>query len=153
MKNPRFLKTNQDFINFISSTPAFFLAVLYSTLGALPTKIGVFDFVIIILASFRITRLFVYDKVMEFFRDLFVDIKSVEVQDDEVVVRKKNFPYGIRRTVHDLLYCPWCTNAWVSLFIAFFYFLSPVFWFFIFMFAVSGAGTFIQIITNKVEFK
>lgn len=157
----RFTKTNQDFINFISSGPAFSIAavflayVLYKKNGKLPmpADINPFDVLILVFASFRLTRLFVYDKVMEFFRDLFVDIKDIELLDDEVAVHKKNFPYGLRRTVHDLLHCPWCTNVWMSLFVIFFYYFSAISWFFIFMLAISGAGTFIQIITNKIEFK
>lgn len=154
----RIRKENQDFINFITSTPAFFLAagvfayILYLVNGKLPTEINVFDFIIIILASFRMTRLLVYDKVMEFFRGLFVKIERIEVLEDEVKIHSKNYPYGIRRTVHDLLHCPWCTNVWASLIASFLYFLSPISWFFIFLLAVSGAGTFIQIITNKIEF-
>lgn len=154
----RIQKTNQDFINFITSIPAFgitmvFLAyILYIARGGMPSEIKIFDFILIVLASFRTTRLFVYDKVMEFFRDLFMKVEKIDVLESEVVIHKKNFSYGIRRTVRDLLYCPWCTNVWVSLFIIFFYFLSPLSWFFIFALAVSGAGTFIQIITNKIEF-
>lgn len=154
----RIQKENQDFINFITSVPAFFILsvllayALYKIKGGLPREIKLFDFILIILASFRMTRLFVYDKVMEFFRNLFARFVDIKVLEDDVRINTVNFPYGIRRTVRDLLYCPWCTNVWMSLILGFFYFLSPLSWFFIFIIAISGAGTFIQIITNKVEF-
>lgn len=155
-----FKKTNQDFINFIISAPAFSIAaaglayILYIKNGKLPmpNDISPFDVLILVFASFRLTRLFVYDKVMDFFRDLFTDIKNIEVLEEDIKIHKKNFPYGIRRTVHDLLYCSWCTNVWMSLFVIFFYYFSIISWFFIFMLAISGAATIIQIITNKIEF-
>ncbi len=135
MHSPQFRK--QDFINFITSVPLFLLCtalcayLLYLHRGSLPSSIPVFDFILIILAVFRLSELFVYDKVMRYFRKLF--------ETDET---------GLRRTVYDLLSCPWCVGVWAALAVTFFYFLTPAAWYFILLLAVSGVSTFIQITIN-----
>ena len=59
-------------------------------------------------------------------------------------------PKGIRRTILELLDCPWCTGVWISLFVVFFYFYTPYFWFPLFVLAVSGLATFIQLSASVI---
>ncbi len=142
--NQRFRRENQDFINFIISSVAYIslVIILISILnskGTLPNRISVFDFVLILFATLRLTELFVYDKVMQFFRDI-----------EEIEIKKTPTKYGLRRTVHDLLGCPWCTSIWTATIITFLYFLIPEIWILILILAVSGGATMIQLATNMI---
>lgn len=105
---------------------------------------GLETIIIIGLASFRLTRLIVFDKITEFIRAPFFD---EVVDDDEVYLVVK--PTGIRRWVGEMLSCYWCTGVWVSaaLLIGYFYLpmiLIPV----ILIFAISALGSIIETIIS-----
>jgi len=126
------------------------LILLVKINGELPKEIPLFDLVLIVLAAFRLTRLFVYDHVMQFFRDLFLD--KEEYLDARGALQIRRFPpiKGPRRTLNDLLGCPWCFGMWSGLLVPLFYFLTPIAWFVIFVMAISGVATLIQIFANLV---
>lgn len=94
-------------------------------------EISSFDFTIMILAVYRLTRLFVYDLIMDFTRDYFAQSKR-----------------HIAITISEILGCPWCTGVWIALVVAFFYFLTPIAWYFIFFVALAGAGSILQAAAN-----
>lgn len=123
------------------------VVILYIT-ARTPTYIPPFDFLLLALATFRLTRLFVYDKIMEWGRDLFLQVR---VENGEYVRTK--LPYGPRRTISDLLSCPWCVGMWFALFVSFFYFVTPFAWFPILFLAVGGVGSLFQVISNLVGWK
>ena len=138
----------------------FFVAILiFSALiltrvnGGVPSGITTFDLVLIILATFRLTRLFVYDKVSKFFRDWFLDEENLISQDGELLVARTRPEDGPRRTGLELLECPWCVGVWFATFVVFFYYLTPVAWYFILILAVSGVSTFIQILSNMIGWR
>lgn len=91
-------------------------------------SISVFNFILLALATFRLTHIFVYDKVMDFARDYFA-----------------KFDTGIRRAFSELIHCPWCTGTWVAFFILIFHFSTPVSKFFILVLALAGAGLIFEI--------
>lgn len=126
------------------------LLLLRSVNGELPNSIPFFDLVLIILAAFRLTRLFVYDHIMQFFRDFFLDRE--EYTDERGAVHIRRFPplTGPRRTINDLLSCPWCFGMWAGLLVPLFYFLSPYAWFVILVFAISGVATFLMLLSNLI---
>lgn len=115
---------------------ALLIQVLYKKLGGLPTSIPFFDAVLITLATFRLIRLFVYDRITKWFRDLFV-----------------GFSKGPLKTMSDLLGCPWCIGVWAGVVVSFFYFLSPMAWFFIFVLAVAGVATLLQLLSNMIGWR
>ena len=122
-------------------------------LDKLPTTISVFDFVLIVLATFRVTRLFVYDAIMQFVRDWFLR-KDVSVTLEGVlIIKREKYQDGLRRTFSDLFSCPWCTGLQAAVLVVFFYYLSPISWIIILMFAVGGASTFIQLLANAAGWK
>ncbi len=121
--------------------------------GGLPSGIATFDLVLIILATFRLTRLFVYDKVSKFFRDWFLDEEELISEDGEVLIARMRPEDGPRRTGLELLECPWCVGVWFATFVVFFYYLTPVAWYFILILAVSGVSTFIQILSNMIGWR
>jgi hypothetical protein len=86
-------------------------AYILFLLGKTPVRISWFNFFVLILATFRLTQLFVYDLVTDYIRDFF---------------KKRS------RTISEVLYCPWCTGIWMALIVGFFFFLTPLAWFPIF---------------------
>ena len=114
-----------------------------------PRSIPLSDFLLITLATFRLTRLFVYDKITLWLRDLFIE--KIETSTEGVIfVERVGFVNGPRRTISDLLNCPWCISVWFALLITFFYFLSPLAWFFILVLALSGVGALLQLTANLI---
>ncbi len=131
-----------NFWNFIFSI--FFIGVLMAALwlmkavrGGYLISVTPFDALLMALASFRVTRLVVYDKISQWFRDLF----------------NANSHSGFVRTVHDLLSCPWCIGFWSALVIVVCYFIFPWAWTVILFLAVAGAGSLMQIYANQMGWR
>jgi len=99
----------------------------------LPTQIPVFDFVLLILATFRIIRLVTKDHVMQFFRDWFTEESE-----------------GPFCTIHKLISCPWCFGLWAALMLCIAYFATPYAWFAILVFAIGGVASLLQIIAASI---
>jgi hypothetical protein len=129
------LKKDQHFWHFVTASIFGLLTVLLlfilNRMGKNPSSVPVFDFFMLTLATFRITRLLVHDLVSDFIRDPF-----------------KNYSHGIGLSIHDLLDCPWCTGAWVALLIGFVYFLIPIAWPILFIMAIAGFGTLMTILAS-----
>ena len=145
--------TDQYFWNFVFT--AFFAvlvvmgSIILQTEGYRPLEeFELLDFILITLATFRLIRLFVYDAITKWFREQFWDAKTVEKQ---IVLHKP--PSGPRRTLADLLSCPWCIGLWVAATLTFFYSLTPYAYFFVVFLAIAGAGTFIQNLSRFISEK
>jgi len=108
-----------------------------------------FDLVLISLASFRVIRLFVYDSVTKFFREQFYDAKVTKT--GTVTLHKP--AKGLRRTIIDLLSCPWCFGVWATAMVTFFYLLTPIAFFPILILAVSAVATWLQLFANMIGWK
>jgi len=124
---------NFIFSLFYLALVAAWILILYSQ-GKLPHSILLFDFVLIGVATFRLTHLFVYDYITGYIRQYF-----------------EKFESGPGKTIANLLSCPWCTGIWVALGVSFFYFITSVAWYVIFILAVAGVGTFIDIIAERIR--
>ena len=128
------------------------MRVLY-TAGQLPLTINLFDLALIVLATFRLIRLFVYDKIMLWFRDLFWQkITVVDELGGSVTIKQKRSD-GPFRTISDLLGCPWCFGVWASFFVCFFYYITPFAWFPILFLAIAGVATFVQLLANMIGWR
>jgi Protein of unknown function (DUF1360) len=134
-------KQNENFWNFIFSV--FFIFVLVGALWYMKSVRGFylgyvppFDALLLALASFRVTRLVVYDKITRWFRDLF---------DGQTT--------GLRHTIHDLLSCPWCIGFWSALILVVLYFTQEWAWTVIFFLAVAGVGSMIQLYANSIGWR
>lgn len=153
----RRVKEDQNLWNFLFSV--FFVIVLvvvvrlvWSMNGSFPQSIPVFDAALLALASFRITRLVVYDKITRWFRELFAD--SYEFEENGIrYVAVRPFGSGLRHTIGDLLQCPWCIGFWGALATCTAYVLFPWAWFVILFLAVAGAGSLLQVIANGVGWR
>ncbi len=106
------------------------------------------DYVLMTLATWRLTRLFVYDAITKFFREQFWDV--VKVGKGFALEKPK---YGPRRTLADLLSCPWCFGVWAAAMVVFFYLMTPFAIYPIMLLALSAVATFLQLLSNLVGHK
>ena len=145
--------SDQYFWNFVFSV--FFLILI--VLGAiiletesriLLTELSVVDYTLITLATWRLVRLFVYDAVTKFFREQFWDV--VKVGRGYRLEKPKSGP---RRTIADLLSCPWCFGVWAAALVVFFYLITPYAVFPIILLAISAVASFLQVFSNLVGHK
>ena len=145
--------TDQYFWNFVFSLFFGILvvmgAIILHTEARIPwQELTMTDYVLITLASWRLTRLFVYDAITKFIREQFLDIAKVG-RGYELVKPK----VGPRRTLADLLSCPWCFGVWATATVIFFYLLTPYAIFPTVILALSAVATFLQLLSNLVEHK
>lgn len=142
--------TDQYFWNFVFTLFFIVLVVLGTIILETETRIPfadleLIDFVLITLATWRVVRLFVYDAVTKWFREQFWDVKKVG-RSFELVKPK----VGPRRTLADLLSCPWCFGVWAGAMVTFFYLLTPYAVYPIIFLAISAVATFLQLLSNLV---
>ncbi len=112
------------------------------------TDLSLTDFVLISLASFRLTRLFVYDSMTKFFREQFYDIKIVRTKIS--LVKPGGGP---RRTLADLMSCPWCFGVWATSTVVFFYLLTSYAFVPVLILALSSVASVLQLIANMIGWK
>ena len=139
--------------NFLFSL--FFLSLIISGAVILDSEarrplgdIRLMDMVLLSLATLRLTRLVVYDKITAFFREQFYDV--VETKTKRYLEKPLKGP---RRTMADLLSCPWCIGMWAGATVTFFYYLTPYAWFPIVILAISALGTILQILANMIGWR
>lgn len=142
--------TDQYFWNFVFTV--FFVilvvmgAIILETESRIPlTELRLVDYVLITLASWRVVRLFIYDAVTKWFREQFWDVNTVGKKTE--LVKPKAGP---RRTLADLLSCPWCFGVWAGAMMTFFYLITPYAVFPTILLALSAVATFLQLLANLV---
>ncbi|HEY4510964.1 MAG TPA: DUF1360 domain-containing protein [Candidatus Paceibacterota bacterium] len=151
-------KNDQHFWNFLFSILFALLLVLsiryVMSAGLLPQGgIPLFDVLLMSLAIFRVTRLVVYDRITAFLRDIFLRSRTVRDAEGREVVERVSYINGPLRTIHDLLDCPWCVGVWVALATLFSYLVFSFAWYVIFLLAIAGAGSFLQVFSNMIGWK
>ncbi|MEK7638606.1 MAG: DUF1360 domain-containing protein [Patescibacteria group bacterium] len=142
--------TDQYFWNFVFSL--FFLvivimaAIILESESRIPLgELTLVDCVLITLATWRLIRLFVYDAITKFFREQFYDV--VKIGKSYELVKPESGP---RRTVADLLSCPWCFGVWAAAVVVFFYLITPYTVYPVVFLALSAVATLLQLIANMV---
>ncbi len=145
--------TDQYFWNFVFGI--FFIVFVAMATIILDTEsiraydtLTLTDFALMALATFRLTRLFVYDKITAFFREQFFDV--VETRDELTLVKVERGP---RRTLGDLLTCPWCFGMWAGGTVSFFYLLTPYAFYPVLLLALGALGTLFQLLANMIGWK
>lgn len=107
------------------------------------------ELLILGLSSFRLTRLFVFDKITAFIRNFFID--EIEEMDEKggkeiYLVPKKGIVKGF---FGELLSCYWCTGVWSSIALCAFYLTFPTIAIpVLLVFAVSGLAAIIETIVQ-----
>lgn len=114
-------------------------------------KFSFMEFFLLALASFRLTRLFVYDKITEFIRSPFFDEVEEKNENGQVEIYFVPKKRGIRRFLGELLSCYWCTGVWSSLFLLIIYFQIPkIAHFIIIILAIAGLAAIIETVVQKL---
>ena len=104
------------------------------------TAFGIEMVIVFGLASFRLTRLLVFDKITEGLRRPFFNEKEI---DGDIYL----LPYekGVRGWIGKLLSCYWCTGIWASGGLLGGYFLWPeVFLALVCLLAIAAVGSIIE---------
>ncbi len=91
--------------------------------------------VLVILASYRTTRILVFEKILKHFRD--------------ALKRRENL-YVIG-TIHSMVTCPWCAGVWVTLIIIVFYFLVPYGTLLVYVLALAGLVSMVILVSNLLH--
>lgn len=91
--------------------------------------------VIIILASYRMTRILVFEKIFKYLRD---------------VLKKREGLYVIG-TLSSIITCPWCMGVWVTLVIIIFYYLIPYGALLVYVMALAGVASLIILVSNLLH--
>ncbi len=145
--------TDQYFWNFIFTL--FFLCfvvmgmiILNTESRIAPADLSWMDLTLMTLATMRLVRLVVYDSITKFFREQFWDVKDTKVG---LVLEKPES--GPRRTLADLLSCPWCIGIWAGASVAFFYLWTPYAYFIVLFLALSAVATTLQLLANSLGWK
>ncbi|OCA83088.1 hypothetical protein A8F94_18305 [Bacillus sp. FJAT-27225] len=97
------------------------------------------ELIILILASYRLTHLIVFDKITEFIRKPFMKKKRINTAHGSEVksVPKNMFGY--------LLNCYWCAGVWSAILFGGLYILFPNFALIVaFIFAIAGGQSIIE---------
>ncbi|OOE06225.1 sporulation protein [Anoxybacillus kestanbolensis] len=104
-----------------------------------------FPFFLLCVASFRLTRLLVYDRITSFLRAPFHDEFE---QDGETYIVIKGT--GIRKWIGELLSCHWCTGVWCAalLYVGTVY-APTMFMPLVSILAIAGVASVIEMIVQK----
>ncbi|WP_210364779.1 DUF1360 domain-containing protein [Bacillus sp. REN3] len=103
------------------------------------------ELILIVFASFRLTRLIVFDKITEFIRRPFHEtfVETLPDGSEEAYIEIKG--EGIRYWIGELLSCHWCTGFWCSVMVyCGYYFIPEIMMPFISIFAIAGMSSIIQ---------
>jgi uncharacterized protein involved in cysteine biosynthesis len=83
------------------------------------------DLCLLVFASFRLTRLIVYDTITEFLRAPFHDIVEETLEDGSTETYIEIKGEGLKYWIGELLSCHWCTGIWATSFLYAGYVLIP----------------------------
>jgi hypothetical protein len=128
--------SQQKFWNFMATLFYIILIVLLGFglkhKGVDIRQIRIWEVFVLALASYRLTRILVFDKIFKFLRDFF---------------RARSQLY-VFYVVKEILSCPWCAGIWVALINIAVYFLVPFGNLFIYLLAIAGIASFFVIVVN-----
>jgi len=91
--------------------------------------------VLVILASYRMTRILVFEKILKYFRDAL----------------KRREDFYVIGTIHSMVTCPWCAGVWVTLIIIVFYFLVPYGALLVYVLALAGLASMVILVSNLLH--
>ncbi len=93
--------------------------------------------IVVILASYRMTRILVFEKIFKYFRD---------------VLKRRESLYVIG-TLSSIITCPWCAGVWVTLTIIVFYFLIPYGVLLVYVLALAGIASIVILYSNMIHMR
>ncbi len=89
----------------------------------------------IVLATYRMTRILVFEKIFKYFRD---------------VLKKREDLYVVG-TLSSIITCPWCAGVWVTLIILVFYYLVPYGEVLVYVLALAGLASIVILLSNLLH--
>ncbi|KAB8138526.1 DUF1360 domain-containing protein [Gracilibacillus oryzae] len=99
---------------------------------------------ILILASYRLTHLIVFDKITEFIRKPF--LKKQKVKDAHGIEHIKKVPTS---NFGYLLNCYWCAGIWSAIIIVLaFLYLHDIAWIVIFILSIAGGQAILETVVG-----
>ncbi len=104
-----------------------------------------FDYLVVTLATWRLTRLFVQDSITRFIREQFMDV--VKSGRGYRLEKPKS---GVRRILAESFSCPWCTSIWVAMVVLFLYVLTPYAVYPFALLALSAAASFMYNVSSLI---
>lgn len=112
---------------------------------------GTLSFVVFALASFRLTRLIVFDTITAPFRRLFHEEQEEVNEQGEVETYIIIKGEGLRSWVGELLSCYWCTGIWCTAALLLIYILFPVISMWLnLLLAIAAAAGIIEAVVSKL---
>lgn len=127
--------------NFWSAFVFFGLLVLVGYLlqkkGVDIEGITIKEAIVIILASYRLTRILVFEKIFKYLRDVF----------------KRREDLYLVGTLSSIITCPWCAGVWVTLVIIVFYFLIPFGTLLVYVLALAGIASIVILYSNILHMR
>lgn len=113
-------------------------------------EIDIFQFLLMTLAVFRLTRLIVYDKITDFIRKPFHEIVEETEADGTISSYIEIKGSGLKYWLGYLLSCYWCVGIWCSVIIIAAYYLSPIYSsVVIFILAVAALAALIEAVFQR----
>lgn len=114
-------------------------------------SLSFFDLVLLIFASFRLTRLFVYDLITQKIRNLFLREVEETLPDGSKQLFIKVREGKIRGFFGNLISCFWCTGIWSTILLVVGYMLFPqIFIYIIVILAIAGMAAIVEVIVQKL---
>lgn len=116
-------------INFLSVIVYLIIFIasifLYEYKNLAIADISIIDAVLLILATYRISRMIVYEKVFSYFSYL-------------IRVRSGS---SIFNSINNLITCPWCTSVWIALIFFDIYYMVPYGKYLIYLMVISAIAS------------
>jgi len=109
-----------------------------------------YSLVLLILASFRLTRLVVHDKITAFIRRPFIE---------EIIIEEKGVPVtyikvkgkGLRKFIGELLSCTWCSGIWCTvILVGCLVYFPTIGEFLVLLLAIAGGAGVMETIVSKL---
>jgi len=102
-----------------------FLLLKYLLGFAWPRAVSGIDLLLLCLATFRLTALVTEEKVTRALRAPFCERRTITRPDGTVIEEEVPMGGGMRRTIGELILCPWCAGVWIATLLTFFWILLP----------------------------
>lgn len=100
--------------------------------------------VVLVLASFRLTHLIVFDEITAFLRRPFLTVTYEETPDGDEIRHVEVKGKGLRASIGSLLSCYWCTGIWAAALIVTLYVFVPESFLLLLVLAIAGAAAVIE---------
>lgn len=135
MKNERKHQAWNFWSAFVFLSAVGLVGFLLRKKGVVIEELTFREALVLILASYRMTRILVFERIFKYFRD---------------VLKNREDLYVIG-TIHAMITCPWCAGVWVTLIIIVLYYLVPFGVLLIYVLALAGLASMLILVSNLLH--